>query len=127
MPGSDILKTCYVCHGFGNIRNDQSMMNEKVFLATFEQRLKDEFIQKCFIDIRDSDRCRLCKGIKTVFERESYMNCNIRRDVRMCFTKLRLSSHNILVERARWLKVKSPTHNAHVHSAIVMILKMNIM
>ena len=28
-------------------------MNEKVFLATFEQRLKDEFIQKCFSDIRD--------------------------------------------------------------------------
>ena len=44
--------------------------------------------------------------IKTVFECESYMNCNIRRDVRVCFTKLRLSSHNFLVQRARWLKVK---------------------
>ena len=79
-------------------------MNEKVFLATFEQRLKDEFIQKCFSDIRNSDRCRLYKEIKTVFECESYMNCNIRRDVRVCFTKLRLSSHKFLVERARWLK-----------------------
>ena len=39
------------------------------------------------------------------------MNCNIRRDVRVCFTKLRLSSHKFLVERARWLKVKvSYTH-----------------
>ena len=36
------------------------------------------------------------------------MNCNITRDVRACFTKLRLSSHNFLVERARWLKVKVP-------------------
>ena len=100
-------------------------MNEKVFLATFEQRLKDEIIQKCFSDIRDGDRCRLYKEIRTVFEFESYMNCNIRRDVRVCFTKLRLSSHTFLVERARWLK--SHTHNAHVHSAIVMISKMNIM
>ena len=33
------------------------------------------------------------------------MNCNIRRGVRVCFTKLRLSSHKFLVERARWLKV----------------------
>ena len=41
-------------------------MNEKVFLATFEQRLKEEFIQKCFSDIRNSDRCRLYKEIKTV-------------------------------------------------------------
>ena len=49
-------------------------------------------------------RFRLYKEIKTVFECESYMNCNIRRDVRVCFTKLRLSSHKFLVERARWLK-----------------------
>ena len=48
------------------------------------------------------------KEIKTVFECESYMNCNIRRDVRVCFTRLRLSSHKFLVERARWLKVKVP-------------------
>ena len=102
------IKDLLCCHGFGNIWNDQSVMNEKVFLATFEQRLKDEFIQKCFSDIRNSDRCRLYKEIKTVFECESYMNCNIRRDVRVCFTKLRLSSHKFLVERARWLKVKVP-------------------
>ena len=53
---------------------------KKVFLATFEQRLKDEFIQKCFSDIRDSDRCtcRLYKEIKMVYGCESYMNCNIR-------------------------------------------------
>ena len=78
-------------------------MNEKVFLATFEQRLKDESIKKCFSDIRNSDRCRLYKEIKTVFECESYMSCNIRRDVRVCFTKLRLNSHKFLVERAGWI------------------------
>ena len=36
------------------------------------------------------------------------MNCNIIQDVRVCFTKLILSSHTFLVERARWLKVKVP-------------------
>ena len=36
------------------------------------------------------------------------MNCNIRRDVRVCITKLRLSSQKFLAERARWLKVKVP-------------------
>ena len=41
----------------------------KVFLATFEQRLKEEFIQKCFSDIQDSDRCRLynLKKLKLCF------------------------------------------------------------
>ena len=55
------IKDMLCCHGFGNIWNDQSVINEKVFLANFDQRLKDEFIQKCFSDIRDSDRCRLYK------------------------------------------------------------------
>ena len=68
------IKDLLCCHGFGNIWNDQSVINEKVFLATFEQSLKDEFIQKYFSDIRDSDRCRLYKEIKTVFGCESYMN-----------------------------------------------------
>ena len=81
---------------------------KNVFLATFEQRLKDEFIQKCFSDIRDSDGCRLYKEIKMVYGCESYMNCNIRRDLRVCFTKLRLNGHIFLVEYARWLKVKVP-------------------
>ena len=79
-----------------------------MFLATFEQRLKYEFIKKCFSDIRDSDRCRLYKEMKTVFECESYMNCNIRQNVRVCFTKLRLSSHKFLIERARWLNPINP-------------------
>ena len=34
------------------------------------------------------------------------MNCNIRRDLRVCFTKLRLNSHQFLVECARWLKTR---------------------
>ena len=93
------IKDLLCCNGFRNIWNDQSMTNEKVFFATFEQRMKDEFIQKCFTDIRDSDRCRLYIEVKTVFGCESYMNYNIR---------LRISSHKFLVERARWLKVKVP-------------------
>ena len=98
------IKDLLCCHGFGNIWNDQSVIKEKMFLATFEQMLKDEFIQKCFSDIRDSDRCtcRLYKEIKTVFECESYMNSNIKRELRVCFTKLRLNNHNFLVEYARY-------------------------
>ena len=71
------IKDLLCCHGFGNIWNDQTMKNERVFLATLEQRLKDECIQKCFSDIRDSDRCTLQKNIKNEFGCESYMNCNL--------------------------------------------------
>ena len=94
------IKDLLCCHGFRNIWDEQSMINEKVFFATFEQTLKDEFIQRCFSDIWDSDRCRLYKEIKTVYGCESYTNCNIRRAVRVWFNKLRLSSHTF------WLNVQ---------------------
>ena len=44
-------------------------------------------------------KCECVKRINVTF-----YNCNIRRHVRVCFTeKLRLSSHKLLVERARRL------------------------
>ena len=79
-----------------------------VFINLFEQRIKDEFIQKCFNAIQNSDRCRLYKEIKTVFRCESYMSCETKSALRVNYIKLRLSSHKFLVERARWSKVKMP-------------------
>ena len=102
------IKDLLCCHGFGYIWNDQAVANEKTFINLFEQRIKDEFIQKCFNDIQISDRCRLYKEIKTVFRCESYMSCEIKSALRVNYTKLRLSSHKFLVERARWGKVKIP-------------------
>ena len=97
-------------HGFGNVWRDQSVVNEKLFVANFEQRLKDTFIQKCTSEIERSNRCRMYREIKTVYQCENYMNCNIRHDLRMYYTKFRLSSHKFLVERARWRKDKIPYH-----------------
>ena len=36
------------------------------------------------------------------------MNCEIKQNLRVNYTNLRLSSHKFLVERARWRKVKIP-------------------
>ena len=33
---------------------------------------------------------------------------NVHKNLRICFTKLRLSSHKLLVERRRWIKPKVP-------------------
>ena len=90
------------------IWKDQAVNNEKAFISLFDCRIKDEFIQKCFSDIRNSDRSRLNKEIKTVFCCESYMSCEIKQNLRVTYTKLRLSNHNFLVERASWHKVKIP-------------------
>ena len=95
-------------HGFGNVMRDQSVMNEKIFLANFEQRLKETFIQNCISDVESSNKCRMYREIKTVYKYENYMDCKIRHDLRMYYTKFRLSSHKFLVERARWRKEQIP-------------------
>ena len=88
----------------GNVWRDQSVMNEKLFLANFKQTLKDTFIQNCTSDVESGNKCRMYKKIKTVYKCETYMDCSIRHDLRMYYTKVRLSSHKFMVERARWRK-----------------------
>ena len=89
---------------FGNIWIDQSGVNEKLFIANFEQRLKDTHIQRCIGDMNSSNKCRTYREIKAVYKCETYLDCNIMHGLRMFYTKFRLSSHKFLIEPARWHK-----------------------
>ena len=53
----------------------------------------------------NSNKCRTYREIKAVYKCENYLDCNIRHDLRMFYTKFRLSSHKFLIERARWHKM----------------------
>ena len=66
--------------------------------------------QNCISDVESSNKCRMYREIKTVYKCENYMDCNVRHDLRMYYTKFRLSSHKFLVERARWRKEQIPYH-----------------
>ena len=41
---------------------------------------------------------------------KNYLKCNYHKDLRQYLTKLRLSSHNFLVGRGRWVKTKINYH-----------------
>ena len=43
-------------HGFEKVWSDQSVISENLFLANFEQRLKDTFIQNCNTDVESSNK-----------------------------------------------------------------------
>ena len=60
------------------------------------------YIQDGFKDIQSSSRCRMYKEIKQVHKPEAYLTININKKVRTSFTKFRLSSHKLLVERGHW-------------------------
>ena len=52
------IKDLLCSHGFGNIWRDQSVVNGILFPANVEQRLKDTHIQRCFVDMNNSNKCR---------------------------------------------------------------------
>ena len=70
MPDSDkcawvkYTRDLLCSHGFGNVWEGHFVVNEKLFLANFEQRLKDTFIQICISDAESSNKCRMCRKIK---------------------------------------------------------------
>ena len=89
-----ILKTC----------------DEKLISAAYAQMMQDPDKYAWVKYTRDGNICWMYREIKTVYKCENYMDCNIRHDLRMYYTKFRLSSHKFLVERARWRKEQIPYH-----------------
>ena len=66
------IKDLLCCHGFGYIWNDQAVANERAFINLFEQRIRDEFIQKCFTDNQTATDEDYIKKLK------SYVAMNVR-------------------------------------------------
>ncbi len=94
--------------GFGYAWGNQHIDNERVFLNMFAQRSRDMYIQGCMSELAASNRCRTYRAIKLEFGAEPYMSCNISSTLRTAYTKLRLSSHTLMVERGRWSKPMIP-------------------
>ena len=102
------IKNILSMNGFGYVWKDQGVDDEKAFLEMFEQRSKDIFIQNCHSEINNSSRCRMYKEVKLAYESEPYLNCKMNKQLRIVYTKFRLSSHKLLVERGRWMKPQLP-------------------
>ena len=78
----------------------QLVHDERKFIKHFEQRCRDMYIQDGFNDIQSNSRCRMYKETKQVHKPEVYLTVNINNKVCTSFTKLRLSSHKLLLERS---------------------------
>ena len=56
--------------------------------------------------MQQSSRCRFYKTLKENEDIKPYLRRNISCTLRIIFTKITLSSHKLLVKRARWVKSK---------------------
>ena len=72
----------------------------------------DMYIQNRFAEINNSSRCRLFKNLKKHYRMEPYLQCNIARvySLLTAFTKIRLCSHKLYIERGRWIVPKVEYH-----------------
>jgi len=92
----------------------QDVGNDKVFISNVKQRINDNFIQNWNERLGNSSRANLYKNI-AVFKFQPYLDlCTITK-FRICFSKLRCSSHRLHVESGRWAKPPVPIGERKCH------------
>ena len=80
-------------------------INHALFIKQFELRLMDTFQQVYRADIANSNRCSLYYRLNREFVMAGYLNKVHIQSHRRAMSKLRLSSHRLMIERGRWLKI----------------------
>ena len=67
--------------------------------------MKDIYMQEWSAKVEDSSSGRIFKYIKIEFKFENYLDL-LDRNIRICLTKIRLSSHTFYIERGRWENIE---------------------
>ena len=100
------VKEILVAYDFENVWMDQYVHDEASFLIELRKRLNDRFICNWKREVENTSDNRIYKLLKEDFQFENYL-CFIKcRNIRIAVTRMRLSSHNFLVERGRWIRPK---------------------
>ena len=95
---------------FWNLQNE--LVEDKTsYLNIFKDRLQDIYLQNFDCDLRNLSENRLYKHIEHDFYGKDYLNIIKHNHLRIALTRLRLGSHNFMVERGRWKRPTVPfTH-----------------
>ena len=88
-------------HGFGLVWLNQGVDDSSNFIAEFEQRLKDCFIQKWHQEKEECSKLRYYNMFKDEFKPEMYVYLNIPRKYITACAQYRMSSHKLEVEIGR--------------------------
>ena len=80
-------------------------INHTQFIANFKQRMIDCFLQKWYTDLQNTTLLKyFYKHIKQSFTIETYLNKLTTKTHRRNIAKIRLSSHNLRIETARYAR-----------------------
>ncbi len=103
-----LLKKTLDEYGFGYLWNQQHLLhkNENFLISLFKQRVQDIHLQNIHSDIDNVSNSRLYKHINMDFLNNKYLYNIQDKFIRVALTKLRLGSHNLMIERGRWMKLE---------------------
>ena len=93
----DTLRTC----GMGDIWESQAVVNIKMFMSLFKQRIQDIYRQEWRTEVMETSDNRLFKHMKVEFQFEKYLEYN-SRGLNIAISRIRLGSHYFMIERGRW-------------------------
>ena len=65
-------------------------------------QIKDSYIQNWFSDLDNSAKLQYYRSFKSYFEHEKYLDCVNNNNYRITMTRLRCSSHHLLIEEGRY-------------------------
>ena len=108
-----LLKKVLNENGLGYFWNMQNELVEEklMYLNIFKDRLQDMHLQTFDSELRNVSDNRLYKHIEHDFYGKDYLNKIKHNHLRIALSRLRLGSHNFMVERGRWKRPKVPfTH-----------------
>ena len=99
------IRLCLQENGFGYIWQNQSVILERSFLAQFENRLKDCFLQEWRATVNSNSKLCFYSVYKSEFNYEKYLDFLDIRKFRYMFSNFRVGSHELEIERGRYHNV----------------------
>ena len=99
---ASLLKDTLNKFGFGHIWLQQHVEHKQKFVLDFSQRLKDIFFQNNQGNLDQLSEHRLYKVLTPEKGLQRYLSSVPEKFIREAIARLRLGSHNFMIERGRW-------------------------
>ena len=89
--------------GFRDVWLEQGVGDVNKFLSALKLRLSDNFIQNWRARLAESSRASFYNPI-SIFKFQPYLDKVLTKKFRVALSRLRMSSHRLLIEAGRWTK-----------------------
>ena len=103
-PWSKAVKKLLDDTGFSYLWENQTISNSDIKLV--EKRLYDQYLQKWYEDISNSPKLHVYNLIKNNFGFENYLLCIKNIKHRIALTRMRCSTHKLLIEEGRYRNIE---------------------